>query len=142
MLSFRERFPWLSLLMMFGSYAMIGNVLSNINYTSVIFWFILIGRFTISLLYLHPLTDLSRILKRWFASDTVAFCAFVMLAAFLSILLNWFKMFLPVMLALSTEGVARLDLQAGEYTELQAFVLLVITTGLGLGVGFWCGHLL
>jgi hypothetical protein len=140
MLSFQGRFPWLSLLMMFGSYAMIGNVLTNINYTSVIFWFIVIGSFTISLLYLHPLTDLSRFLKRWFASDAVAFCAFVMLAAFLSILLNWFKMFLPVMLVLSTEGVARLDLQAGEYTELQAFVLLVITTGLGLGVGFWCGR--
>jgi hypothetical protein len=140
MLSFQGNFPWLSLLMMFGSYAMVGHLLTAGNYSPQVAWLILIGSFLIALLYLHPLTDLSRFLKRWFSSDAVAFCALIMIAAFASILLNWFKLFMPVMLILATEGIARLDLQACEYTELQAFVLLVITTGLGLGVGWWFGH--
>jgi hypothetical protein len=125
---------------MFGSYAMIGYLISEGNYSPPIAWCILGGSFMVALLYLHPLTDLSRFLKRWFSSDTVAFCALVGLAGFASILLNWFKLFMPAVLVLATEGVARLDLQACEFTELQAFVLLVVTTGLGLSMGWWFGH--
>jgi hypothetical protein len=140
MLSFQGKFPWISLLLMFCSYAMVGNLLTAGKYSPPVAWFILIGSFMIALLYLHPLTDLSRFLKRWFSSDAVAFCALILIATFASILLNWFKLFMPVLLILATEGVARLDLQAGEYTELQAFILLVVTTGLGLLAGGWFGH--
>jgi hypothetical protein len=133
------RFPWVSLALMFVSYAMVGGLLAEGHYSPQVTVFIVIGSVMVAGIYLHPLTDLSRFLKRWFSSDAVAFCALISIAAFASILLNWFKFFMPGMMILASEGLARLDLQAGEYTESQAFGLLLLTTVMGLGLGWGLG---
>ncbi|MBE9028413.1 hypothetical protein IQ266_01420 [filamentous cyanobacterium LEGE 11480] len=138
---FQKRLPWLSLLLLFGSYVFIGRLLSTGTYSSEATWFLVLGSFAVALIYLHPLTDLNKLVKRWFSSDSVAFSAFVITAAAISFLLNWLKLFLPVVLILTTEGLARLDLQANQYSERQTFCLLVLITGLGLGCGWWLGKL-
>lgn len=134
---FHKRLPWISLLLLFGSYTMIGKLLAQGKYSNEATWFLLIGSFMVAIIYLHPLTDLSKLVRRWFSSDSVAFSAFVMIAAAISIMLNWFKLFLPVMLILTTEGLARLDLQACEFSDWQTFFILILITGAGLACGWW-----
>jgi hypothetical protein len=137
----RNHLPWLSLLLLFGNYALMGRLLAHGAYSIEVTCFLVAGSFAIALIYLHPLADLSRFVQRWFSSDTLAFTTFVIIAATVSILLNWFKLFMPVLMILTTEGLARIDLQANEYDEWPTFFILVLVTGLGLGVGWWLAHL-
>jgi hypothetical protein len=134
----RQQLPWLSLLLLFGNYVLLGHLLTRGAYSFAATCFLVVGSFAVALIYLHPLADLSRLVRRWFASDsdTVAFSTFVIVAAMISILLNWFQLFLPVMMILTTEGLARIDLQANEYGEWSTFGILVLITGLGLGCGW------
>jgi hypothetical protein len=136
-----RQFPWPSLLLLLASYIILGRVLIEAHYSHEAWWFAGFGGLVIAILYLHPLTDLNRLLQHWFSSDTVAFCILVMLAASVSILLNWIRLFLHVALVLSAEGLARLDLQAAKYSEIQTFVMLVCTTAVGLGLAWVWGSL-
>jgi hypothetical protein len=131
-----KRFPWASILLLLGTYISVGKYLS-INQSWQVWGVALGGGLLLSILFIHPFTDLSRFLTRWFTSGMISFLALVALAAFASILLNWFKVFLPVFLILSAEALARLDLYAAEFSELQSFLLLTGVTGSGLGIG-WC----
>lgn len=137
----RHHLPWLSLLLLFGNYALMGRLLAHGGYSIEARCFLVAGSFAVALIYLHPLADLSRFVQRWFSSDTLAFTTFVMIAAAVSILLNWFKLFMPALMILTTEGLARIDLQANEYDEWPTFFILVVVTGLGLAVGWWLSHL-
>jgi hypothetical protein len=130
------RFPWLSLLLLLTSYIILGRVLIEDHYSHQSWWFAGWGGVALAILYLHPLTDLNSVLQRWFSSDAVAFCILVILAASVSMLLNWIRLFLHVVLILSAEGLARMDLQAAKYNEIQTFVMLAFTTGLGLGLAW------
>ncbi|NJM47210.1 MAG: hypothetical protein HC860_14485 [Alkalinema sp. RU_4_3] len=128
-------FPWISLLLLMGCYAIVAHVMAT--YESQLVWLYGgLGGLAIALIYMHPLTDMRIFLTRWFSSDTVAFCMLIGLAGFASILLHWFKAFMPAMLVLAAEGLARLDLQAAGYSDLQSFGILMGTTVLGLSVGW------
>jgi hypothetical protein len=131
-----RQYPWVSLLLLLGCYAIVGRVMATLHDGRAVWGFVGLGGLAVAALYMHPLTDMRRFMTRWFSSDTVAFCILVGLAAFTSILLHWFKAFLPVILVLAAEALARLDLQAAKFTELQSFVILVLTTALGLFVGW------
>jgi hypothetical protein len=136
-----RQLPWLSLLLLFGNYAFMGRLLAHGGYSIEVKVFLMFGCFAIALIYLHPLADLSRFVRRWFSSDTLAFSTFVMIAATVSILLNWFQLFMPVVMILTTEGLARIDLQANEYDEWPTFFILVLVTGLGLLCGSVLGQM-
>jgi hypothetical protein len=134
---FKWKVPLLSLLLLFTTYMMIGRLVLKTSYSEQTPWLVWIGSILVAVLYLHPLDDLNRFLRRWFSSDTVAFSVLVLIAAAASILFNWFNLFLPMLLILAVEALARLDLQVSEYTESQTFVMLVMTTTLGLLAGSW-----
>lgn len=133
----RQRLPWLSLLLMFGSYSLIGKLLAQGTYSKDATWVVLISSLLISLVYLDPLTQLKKLVQRLFVYDAIAFCVLVMLAATVSIGMYWFRIFLPMMMILMTEGLVRLDLKANRYNTWQTFFLLIVVTGLGLGYGWW-----
>jgi hypothetical protein len=128
--------------MLLGNYILMGTLLSRGDYSGPTIGFLIGGSFMIALMYLHPITDLSKLIRRWFSSDAIAFCSFVLIAIAVSILLNWFRLFVPVMMIMTTEGLARLDLQANEYTEWQTFFILVAITAVGLAFGWTCGRLI
>jgi hypothetical protein len=90
-----------------------------------------------AVLMMNPLQGFRRMLMRWFKSDTVAFCFLVGAAAFASILLNWFKIFMPIIMILSAEILARLDIQTAEFNPLQACGILTAIAWLGLGLGWY-----
>lgn len=85
---------------------------------------------------MSPLTNSEKILTKWFRSDTIAFLSLLMLAAFASILLNWFKIFIPVIMVLCAEALVRIDLQTAEFSYFASLAVLIIVTWMGLGLGW------
>jgi hypothetical protein len=136
-----KRFPWASLSLLLGTYITIGKFLS-ISHSWEVWGVAIGGGLLLSIVFIHPITDLGRFLIRWFSSDTMGFVSLVALAAFASVLLNWFKVFLPVFLILSAEGLARLDMQAAEFSDWHTFFLLALVTGLGLAIGWALGQVM
>ena len=94
----------------------------------------------LALMFINPLTGLRHLVLRWFSSDTVAFCALVAGAAFASIVLNWLKIFVPIILILAAEALARIDLLTAEFNNIQSCSLLTVTSWIGLGLGWALGQ--
>lgn len=90
----------------------------------------------LAIILMHPLTSSQKMLAKWFRSDTVAFGSLLCIAGFASILLNWLKIFLPIIMVLCAELLVRLDLQTAEYSQVQALGILVVIAWLGLGLGW------
>ncbi|MBD1822397.1 hypothetical protein H6F51_07790 [Cyanobacteria bacterium FACHB-DQ100] len=131
-----KRFPWLSASLLFAAYATFGKLIISTAHL----WTSLASAASIgvilALILMHPITSSEKMLTKWFKSDTVAFASLLAIAAFASILLNWFKIFVPIIMVLSAESLVRLDLQTAEYTHHQALIILVVVAWLGLGLGW------
>jgi len=131
-----KRFPWLSSALLFAAYATFGKiVISTAHLWTSIASAAGLG-VVLAIILMHPLTSSEKLVAKWFRSDTVAFMSLLAFAAFASILLNWFKIFLPIIMVLSAEALVRLDLQTAEYTQNQALGILVVVAWLGLGLGW------
>lgn len=131
-----KRFPWLSASLLFVAYAAFGKlVISTAHLWTSVASAAVLG-LVLALILMHPLTSSEKMLTKWFKSDTVAFASLLAVAAFASILLNWFKIFLPIIMVLTAEALVRLDLQTAEYTQNQALIILVVVAWLGLGLGW------
>ncbi|BAU14930.1 hypothetical protein_850 [Leptolyngbya sp. NIES-3755] len=131
-----KRFPWLSSALLFAAYATFGRiVISTAHVWTSIASAAGLG-LVLAIILMHPLTSSEKMLAKWFRSDTVAFMSLLAFAAFASILLNWFKIFMPIIMVLSAEALVRLDLQTAEYTQTQALGILVVVAWLGLGAGW------
>jgi hypothetical protein len=134
--------PWGSLFLLLGAYTLFGKFLRETLDPQIALWVSLVLGLFISLLFIHPLTDLRKLINWRFQSDAVAFTSLVGLAAFTSILLNWFKIFMPVFMLLAAETLARIDMQYAKFGELKAYSLLTMTAWLGLASGWWIGTVL
>lgn len=131
-----KRFPWLSASLLLAAYATFGKiVISTAHLWTSVASAAGLG-VVIAIILMHPLTSSEKLLAKWFRSDTVAFLSLLAFAAAGSILLNWLKIFLPIIMVLSAEALVRLDLQTAEYTQVQALGILVVVAWLGLGLGW------
>jgi hypothetical protein len=135
-MSFLKCFPWFSIVLLLASYATFGKFVISELHTWIAFAAAAVWGLVLAVMMINPLRGIRRMLTRWFKSDTVAFTSIVGAAAFMSILLNWFRLFLPITMIFAAESLARLDLQTAEFTQGQAFVILVITAWIGLGLGW------
>lgn len=131
-----KRFPWMTATLLLVAYAVFGKlVISTAHLWTSIASAAGLG-LVLAIILMHPLTSSEKMLAKWFRSDTVAFLSLLMFAGFASILLNWFKIFLPIIMVLTAEALVRLDLQTAEYTQHQALGILVVVAWLGLGLGW------
>lgn len=136
-----KRVPWLSFLFLMGAYATFGKFLFDTTNTIAALAIAPTLGLGFAILMMNPLKGVRRVLMRWFKSDTVAFTSLIGAAAFASILLTWFKLFLPVILILSAESLARIDIQTAEFSALQACCMLTVIAWLGLGIGWYVAQL-
>lgn len=141
-MSVLKRFPWLSISLLLVAYGTFGKFIMTEIHTWIAFASAALWGLVLSVMMINPLAGIRRMLTRWFKSDTVAFTTLIGIAAFASILLNWFNMFLPFMMILAAESLARLDLQTAEFTQMQAFITLVITAWIGLGIGWMAAQVI
>jgi hypothetical protein len=140
MTSFKHPLPSLSLL--FAAYLVFGKFLIDTDESWTALGIAIVWTFILALMFMRPLTALRQLIQNWFESDAVAFTTLFGMAAFASILLNWFKLFLPVFLILAAESLARLDMQTAGYRESSACILLMLTSWLGLATGWAIGQIL
>jgi hypothetical protein len=131
-----RRFPWLSASLLFVAYAIFSKLVISTTHLWTSLVSAAIMGVVLSYALLHPLTSSEKVLTKWFRSDTVAFLALILLAGFASILLNWFKVFVPVIMVLCAEALVRIDLQTAEFNQPQSLAILVIVTWMGLGLGW------
>lgn len=94
------------------------------------------GIWLLSAVFMSPLTSFTRLIQRWFKSDTVAFLSIFMFAAAAAVVLYWLQVFLYILTILATEALARIDIQAMGYGNRQAFWILTIVSILGLLLGW------
>jgi hypothetical protein len=135
-----KRVPWMSLTLLLAAQTVFGKFLVDLDKSWFVFWFAIAWSLFLAIIFMRPLTGLRRFIQRWFQSDAVAFTALVGVAAFASILLNWFKLFLPVFLIISAESLARLDMQTAEFRDRNACFLLTLISWSGLALGWQIGQ--
>jgi hypothetical protein len=131
-----QRFPWLSASLLFIAYAIFSKlIISTAHLWSSILSAAILG-VVLALMLMQPLTNFEKMITRWFRSDTVAFITLLSIAGFASILLNWLKVFTPVIMVLCAESLVRIDLQTAEFSQPQALAILVSVTWVGVGLGW------
>ncbi len=135
-----KKLPWVSLALLLAAHITFGKLLALTPHPWTAFIFAVAWALVLALMFVNFLTGLRHLVSRWFTSDTVAFCALVSGAAFASIVLTWFKLFIPIILILSAEALARIDLLTAEFNNVQACALLAVTSWVGLGLGWTIGQ--
>ena len=135
-----KKLPWMSLALLLAAHITFGKLLASTSYSWTSLLFAIVWALALALMFVNFLTGLRHLVSRWFSSDTVAFCALVVGAAFASIVLNWFKLFAPVILIFSAEALARIDLLTAEFNNVQACALLTVTSWIGLWLGWMLGQ--
>ncbi len=136
-----KKFPFLSLALLFTAYVSFGWFLCNPEFPR---WTVLCAVAWVSVIsaaFMHPVLGFNRFITRWFRSDTVAFLTVFALAGLAATVLFFLRIFLYIFTILSTETLARIDMQTLGYSETQAFLILAGTSYLGLSIG-WGGHYL
>ncbi len=134
-----RRIPWAVLCLMLAAYTVLGHTLAQLDHPR---WGLMIGSLialSLALIFLHPLTGLGRIIHNRFQSDTLAFCSLILLAGFVSVLLNWFKLFLPFFMIFACEALARIDLKTARMSEVSTCLLLTSFSWAGLFLGWFAG---
>ncbi len=134
-----SRFPWSSVVILLAGYVSLGHLLADNPDPLISLGMGFLVAFLLSIAFMHPLTFLGKLIRRRFESDTVAFCSLVLFAGFISILLNWFKLFLPIFMILSCEALARIDFTHAGFREKTTYFWMISTSWLGLAVGWAIG---
>ena len=135
-----KKLHWISLALLLAAHIAFGKLLASTSHPWTAFAFAIGWAFVLALLFINPLTGFRHLVLRWFTSDTIAFCAIIAGAALASIVLNWFKIFIPIILILAAEALARIDLLTAEFNNIQSCSLLTVTSWIGLGLGWALGQ--
>jgi hypothetical protein len=131
--------PWASLLLLLGGYTIFGHFLADVTSPRLALTIAAVTAFGAALVFMHPLTGLGKLIEGRFKSDTLVILSLVLFAGFISILLNWFKWFMPIFMILSCETLARIDLKAARISESATCFWLTFSAWLGLGLGWIIG---
>ena len=134
-----RQMPWTSLLLLLGGYTVFGHFLADVTSPRLALMIGAATAFVASLVFMHPLTGLGKLIQGRFTSDTLVILSLIVFAGFISILLNWFNWFMPFFMILSCEALARIDLKAARISESATCFWLTFSAWLGLGLGWIVG---
>jgi hypothetical protein len=141
-MSIVKKLPWLALLLLMLSYSSLGWVLSDMQapwfawVTLVLTTVFLIGTIT------APYSDISIYSNVLLASSIRSFFVAVAGAFFFFLMIAWFRVFLDTLLIVCAVLLARIDFQANDFTEWQAFIATFIFSIAGAGLGAFINMLL
>ncbi|MCY7408178.1 MAG: hypothetical protein LH631_12610 [Alkalinema sp. CAN_BIN05] len=131
--------PWASLLLLLGGYTVFGHFLADVTSPRLALTIGAATAFAAALTFTHPLTGLGKLIQERFKSDTLTILSLILFAGLLSVLLNWFKWFMPIFMILSCEALARIDLKVARISESESCFWLTFSAWLGLGLGWIIG---
>jgi hypothetical protein len=133
--------PLVSLLLLFGAYTTFSWFLHNAE-VSWLAWGLVIG---LSLLEALLLTTFSHhwrsVVRSWLESDLGYFTTVICSAFLLTMTLVWIQVASYILVVVSAELLARLDLQNSGYRRWRAFAILTLVSLAGLAVGLIATYL-
>ena len=139
-----KKVPWLSLGILFSAYATFSWFLTHWVITRIstgqavlTVWAIVLFCTILQALLLTTLFDgLKLFFRKWLKSD-IGYFSLIMLGSMgVTAALVWFKMFGYVLVLVSAEVLARLDLQNAKLNRWQSLVVLTLVSVAGLTVGW------
>ncbi len=135
-----KKLPWASLALLLLTYITFGWIL----YAGTLSWriWLLTAFFAvlIALALTFPLKSIQIFFAGALKTDTRALI-FILAISFLAVaLLTWFQTFVRVLVLLSSGLLARLDLHNADFKVIPTFVILAITSLVGLGLGLLIHH--
>lgn len=144
-----KRSLWLSLSILFSAYATFGWFLThwlvysfkNEHLAQWLVWALVLCFTLTQALLLTTLFDgVKLFFRRWLKSDVGYFSLIIFGALSVTAALVWFKMFGYFLVLISSEILARLDLQNANLNRWQSLAVLTSVSITGLGLG-WCASL-
>jgi hypothetical protein len=144
-----KKVPWLSLSILFSAYATFSWFLTHWfsqNLRTAWFgewavWaFVLFCTLMQALLLTTLFDGVKRFFRRWLKSDVGYFSLIIIGALSVTAAMVWFKMFGYFLVLVSSEILARLDLQNAKLNRWQSLGVLTAISIMGLAAG-WCATL-
>lgn len=131
-----NRFPWGSPILLLLAYIMVGYALSKFFYPWGILLFV-VGWVALRIIVLvSPKPKLKHWLYCYFGSDTTNLTGLAIVAALVSIVLVWLHISLQILMVVSAEALARIDLRTLSKDRLNSTVFLFFVPMFGLVVGW------
>ncbi|MCY7283756.1 MAG: hypothetical protein LH679_10005 [Cyanobacteria bacterium CAN_BIN43] len=139
-----KKVPWLSLGILFSAYATFSWFLTHwvISQVSTVWavwtvWTIVLFYTLLQALLLTTLFDgVKFFFRKWLRSDVGYFSLIMLGSLSITAALVWFKMFGYILVLLSAEILARLDLQNAKLNRWQSLAILTVVSVAGLAVGW------
>lgn len=130
------RTPWISLSLLLFSYAISGYLLHQFHQSSLIY--LLIGGYVLIhlIISIPPVQQIERTLQRWFGSDVIHLISILTAAFFAAVVLVWVGILENLLLILTAEMLARLDLQQAGLNPMQRLMVLTLCLATGLTAGW------
>lgn len=137
-----NKVPWLSLALLLLAYA----TFSWFLYVSHVSWLAWAGVIMFTLAEALLLTTFSRglrlVFRQWLTSDIGYFTLIIFGAFLVAIALVWIRIFSYIVVVVSSEVLARLELQQLGCNRWQSFIVLSLLSFVGLGIGLGASYLI
>ncbi|MGC9505173.1 hypothetical protein [Baaleninema sp.] len=131
--------PWISFGLFLLTYVNLGWVLSDSDASRWAWIWGIALTILLAEALASPWSIVRNVAVRWLKSDIRGFIA-ALIAAFVAVIfLTWLHVSSQIVLLASAGLLFRLDVQIAGLSDLQAFLLLLGTSSLGLGIG-WLAH--
>lgn len=131
-----KKLPWVSLAILFAAHSTFSWFLTR----STVTWLAWALVFTFTLMQALLLTTLfdevRGVIASWLKSDVGYFTLIIVVSLGVTIALVWFRVFGYILVLVSAEILARLDLQNAGFNRIQALLILSLVSFSGLSVGW------
>jgi hypothetical protein len=143
-----KKVPWLSLGILFSAYAtfswfltqwvahQVGTALAEWAVWAIVLFCTLLQALLLTTLF----DGVKLFFRKWLKSDVGYFSLIMLGSLSVTAALVWFRMFGYVLVLVSSEILARLDLQNAKLNRWQSLAVLTLVSVTGLAVG-WCTRL-
>lgn len=132
-----NRFPWGSLMLLWLAYIMVGYALSELFYSWGTLLFILSWVILRIVVLVFPKPKLKHWLYYFFGSDTTNFTGLAIVAALVSIVFVWIHISLQILMIISAETLARIDLRNLSKHRLNSTIFLFVIPMFGMVMGWF-----
>ena len=134
-MSILQKVPWLSLILVFLSYIALGWLVSETN-PPLFFWFILgVGILLLLNSLTTPLSEVVSFYTILFESNLKSFAVTILAAFLFFLMIAWFRVFLDILLIISSTILAKIDFQSQGFKPGLTFWLISLFSFSGLGLG-------
>ncbi len=131
-----QKVTLLSLLLLISTYFTFGWTLFEVQITLYAWGLIILTIVGLCLLFTTPTNQLQKPIIKWFRTDVGTFVSVLMGAFIIVVIATYLNTFAKILLILSATLLVRVELQIIGIRNWSAFLILLITSLLGLALGF------